>query len=72
MPLTLKAARVNAELTRKEAAIRIGISPDTLGNYERGKSYPDIPILKSIERVYGVHYNDLIFAQELPLKSKCN
>ena len=33
-------------------------------NYERGKSYPDIPILRKIEEVYGVPYNRLIF---LPL-----
>ena len=34
------------------------------GNYERGKSYPDIPVLRKIEELYGVPYNRLIF---LPL-----
>lgn len=43
---------------------KIGVSPDTLGNYERGKSYPDIPVLRKIEELYGVPYNRLIF---LPL-----
>ena len=62
--ITLKAARVNVELSQKEAAMRIGISVDTLRNYEKGKSYPDVPILKAIEREYGVHYKDIIF---LPL-----
>ena len=68
MPVTLKAARINVGLTRKEAAKKIGVSADTLGNYERGKSYPDIPVLKAIEKIYGVPYNDLIFANKLPLK----
>ena len=47
-----------------EAAKLIGISTDTLENYERGKSYPDIPVLRKIEEVYGVPYDRLIF---LPL-----
>lgn len=68
MSLTLKAARVNLGLSRKEAAAQIGISPETLGNYERGQSYPAIPVLKSIERVYGVAYNDLIFCSKITLK----
>lgn len=58
---TLKTARDKCGLTQEEAAKLIGISPDTLSNYERGKSYPDIPILKRIEEVYNVSYNQLIF-----------
>lgn len=50
--------------TQSEAAKEIGVSTDTLGNYERGKSYPDIPVLRKIEKLYGVPYNRLIF---LPL-----
>lgn len=61
MAITLKAARVNKNLTQKEAAKLIGVSTDTLINYEKGKSYPDVPILKNIESVYGVSYNDIIF-----------
>ena len=61
---TLKTARERMKLTQDEAAKRIGVSPDTIGNYERGKSYPDIPVLRRIEEVYGVPYEQLIF---LPL-----
>lgn len=61
MAMTLKTARVAKNLTQVEAAKKIGISVDTLANYEAGKSYPNIPILKMIERVYGVEYKDLIF-----------
>ena len=62
--VTLKVARELRGLKQAEAAALIGISVDTLGNYERGKSYPDIPILRKIEEVYGIEYNRLIF---LPL-----
>ena len=61
MAITLKAARVNKGLTQKEASKLLGISEDSLSNYERGKSFPDIPVLKRIEEVYEVSYNDLIF-----------
>ena len=62
--MTLKQAREIKKLTQDEAAKLIGISADTLGNYERGKSYPDIPVLRKIEEVYEVPYSRLIF---LPL-----
>ena len=61
---TLKTAREMKRYTQEEAAKRIGVSVDTLGNYERGKSYPDIPVLRKIEEVYGIPYEQLSF---LPL-----
>lgn len=61
MAITLKSARVNKGLTQAKAAELIGIKVDTLGNYERGKTFPDVPIIKKIEEVYGVSYSDLIF-----------
>lgn len=64
MKVTLKAARVNKGLTQNEAAKRIGITVDTLANYEKGKTYPDVPVLKRIEAVYGVSYNHLIFLSD--------
>lgn len=64
MRLSLRAARELKGYTQQEAAKLLGISADTLGNYERGRSYPDIPILKRIEKTYGISYNQIIF---LPL-----
>ena len=58
-PLALLLFTVQSVLP--EAAQKIGVSTDTLGNYERGKSYPDIPILRKSESVYGVPYDRLIF-----------
>lgn len=62
--MTLKQARELKGYKQEEAAKLIGISKDTLGNYERGKSYSDVPIIRKIEELYGVPYNRLIF---LPL-----
>lgn len=65
MAITLKSARVNKDLTQAQAAKLIGITVDTLSNYERGKSYPDVPIIQKIEEVYGVSYSDLIFCPRI-------
>ena len=61
---TLKTIREMRGLSQIDAAKAIGISVDTLSNYERGKSYPDIPVLRKIEKTYIIKYNQLIF---LPL-----
>ena len=65
--LTLKAARVNAGLTQVEAAKKIGVSDATLLNYEKGRAFPDVRVLKRIEDVYGVEYRNLIFLEDIPV-----
>lgn len=61
MQITLKAARMNKQLTQRDAAAKIGVTSDTIGNWERGKSFPDAMQIKRIEEVYKVRYDDLIF-----------
>lgn len=61
MAITLKAARVNRGYTQDAAAKIIGVTVDTISNWERGKSFPNVPQLKRIEEAYGVTYNELIF-----------
>jgi transcriptional regulator with XRE-family HTH domain len=61
MKVTLKAARINKGLTQEDASKQLGVSVETLGNYEKGITYPDIPVLKKIEKVYGVEYSNIIF-----------
>lgn len=61
MKITLKAARVNAGIRQHEAAEQLGISAETLRRYEKAIAFPDVPLIKKIERLYNVSYNDLIF-----------
>ena len=61
MKLTLKAARINCNLTQQEAANKIGVTIDTIGNWERAKSFPNALHIRRIEEVYGVPYDNLIF-----------
>ena len=59
--ITLKAARVNAGYTQTSAAKALGISVFTLANYEKGTTFPDVPVLKKIEKLYNVEYKDIFF-----------
>jgi putative transcriptional regulator len=61
MAITLKAARVNVGLTQQEAAKKLGIATDTLRMYEAGKTFPDVPTINRIEKLYKISYNDINF-----------
>ena len=61
MAITLKAARINKQMKQAEAAHALGVSIDTLSNWENGKTFPDVPQIIKIEQLYGVLYGDLIF-----------
>ena len=48
-------------MTQEEAAKAIGVSQYTWQNYERGKTFPDVPTIEKIEKKFNVTYNDIIF-----------
>lgn len=52
--MTLRALRVNRGLSLEKASTLIGVSKDTLSNYERGDTYPDVLVIMSIERAYNI------------------
>lgn len=61
MAITLKAARVNRGLTQKQAAKMLGITDKTLFNYEMGVSFPDVPMIDKILKLYNLKYDDINF-----------
>lgn len=65
MKITLKAARVNKGMTQDEAAKAFGISRNTLGNWESGKTSPDGVLLHKIGEVYECNLNDIFLPQML-------
>lgn len=60
--ISLKAARVNANLTQAQAADKIGVTRDTICNWENGKSSPNVVQFKVIEQVYGISYDNIDFS----------
>lgn len=61
MAISLKAARVNANLSQDEAAKRLNVSKSTLSKWETGKCYPSIKYIPRITAVYNVRYDDIVF-----------
>ena len=50
--ITLAAARYNAGFTQESAAKKIGVSKNTLNNWENGKNMPSWEMVKKIEETY--------------------
>lgn len=65
--ITLKAARINAGLTQKEAAERLNVSNKTLGNWENNISKPKADKIDAICALYGIPYDNLIFLPQITL-----
>ncbi len=58
---TLKAARVNANLTQSQVAAKLNISIATLKNWESGKTFPKQPQIEALCEIYKVSYDNLFF-----------
>ncbi len=61
MAMTLKALRVNKGIDQKTAARFLGVTPETLGSWEAGKTFPNVPQITKIEDLYSVSYADINF-----------
>jgi len=56
----LKKARSATELSQEAAAEKVGVSRQTLSNWETGKSYPDIVSVIALSDAYGVSLDSLM------------
>lgn len=52
--ISLEAARVNAGLTQKELAERLGVSNATVVNWEKGVTEPSLSQLRLISQISGI------------------
>lgn len=59
--LTLKAARINVNLTQNQAAKSLNVSNNIISNWERGKTLPNAEQIRKIVDLYKVPYENLIF-----------
>lgn len=61
MAFSLKACRVNKNLTLAEASKAIGVTKETISNWENGRSYPSINHIEKLLKVYDVAFDDVNF-----------
>lgn len=66
MKLTLKACRTNVNATAKEEAEYVGVTEDTIYNWESGKYCPRATQMQKILKFYEkkgfvISLNDIIF-----------
>ena len=59
--ITLEAARVNSGLTQKEAAEKVGVSVNTLINWEKNRTAPTIDYAIKLSQTYDIGLDHLIF-----------
>lgn len=67
--ISLKAARVNANLSQKEVATKLNISNKTICSWENGMSMPKADQIAKLCELYGVSYDMLIFLPSNSLKA---
>lgn len=60
----LTRLRKNADMTQSELADKLNLTRQAISKYERGDSFPDISILKTISAIFGVPTSLLIAAGE--------
>ncbi|MCS4487229.1 helix-turn-helix transcriptional regulator [Staphylococcus americanisciuri] len=60
-PFTLRMLRAKYELTQAQAGAKVGVSADVWHNWEKAKTFPNVPQLQKIEKEFDVTYNDIIF-----------
>lgn len=60
--ITLKAARVNANMRQEDVAKRLNISTRTIANWEKGRTCPRVHDLESLCAIYGVQMSAIILS----------
>ena len=56
----LKNARLSTELTQESIAEKIGVSRQTISNWENDKSYPDIINVIALSNLYSISLDELL------------
>lgn len=64
----LKNARNNANLTQEDIAEKIGVSRQTVSNWENNKSYPDIISVIKLSDIYEISLDTLLKEDENMIK----
>lgn len=59
LQISLASARVNAELTQDEVATKMGVSRQTIVNWEKGRVIPGIPEMLMLSEIYKIPQDNI-------------
>lgn len=62
--ISLAAARVNANMTQEKVAKALGLSTQTIINWENGKTQPKIDQCERLSELYGIPSQNIIFVHK--------
>jgi len=64
LKITPAAARVNAGLTQRDVAEKMGVSTNTVINWENGKTVPSVSMAWRLSELYGIPLDNIFFAAD--------
>ena len=62
--ISMKAARVNAQLTMEDVCEALKVSKTTVFNWENGKSLPDADMAVKLSKLYGLPLENINFCRK--------
>lgn len=60
--ISLKAARVNVNMTQQEVANLLNINKSTIASWEKGKTQPKYKQASKLSKIYGIPYDYINFS----------
>ncbi|MBO5218663.1 MAG: helix-turn-helix transcriptional regulator [Clostridia bacterium] len=70
MKETLRNLRQQKNVTQEALATHLGITPQSVGKWERGEGFPDITLLPSIALYFGVTVDELLNVDRARIEEK--
>ena len=64
----LRQLRLLSGMTQEQVAEKIGVTRQTLSNYESGRTRPDVDMLAQLSTIYGTDVDGVIYGENRTLK----
>jgi len=64
MAINLKAARINADLSKKQVCDALNIHPNTLDSYEAYRTSPDMDTAEMLCKLYSCELGDIKWSKD--------
>lgn len=64
LQISLAAARVNAGMTQKEVAEKMGVSKVTIVNWEKGRTLPNMATARKLAELYSIPLDNIFLPDD--------